>query len=119
MGAFFTNVLQPGQSPWLPTVGGVERLFAMTIQIGLTLLVLYSVNTKKYSYLLLAVGLHWLVVFVSVMFITGFGILVAEITVGLFAAVSLVWIIKSVGLFKGTLQGIEAQVKEAATGEKQ
>ena len=79
------------QSSWLLAVGGVERLSAMTVQVGLTLLVLYSVRSKKYSYLLLAVGLHWLVDFVSVMFMVSFGILVTEISVGLFAVASLVF----------------------------
>ena len=117
--ALFTNVLQPGQSPWLLAVGGVERLSAMTIQVGLTLLVLYSIRSKKYSYLLLAVGLHWLVDFVSVMFMVSFGILVTEISVGLFAAASLVWIIKSGRLFAGGLQDTKDEIREVEVNENQ
>lgn len=115
--ALFINVLQPGQSPFLITVGGIERLFAMTVQIGLTLLVLYCVRTKKYSYLLLAVGLHWLLDFVSVMLMVSLGILTTEIFTGLFAVASLVWIIKSGRLFGGNLQYVKNQNKEVEVNE--
>lgn len=117
--ALFINVLQPGQSPWLITVGGIERLSAMTVQVGLTLLVLYSVRTKKYTYLMLAIGLHWLVDFISVMFMVSLGILATEVSVGLLAVASLVWVIKSGRLFKESPQDLEIQYKEDGVSENQ
>jgi uncharacterized membrane protein YhfC len=104
--ALFTNVLQPGQSPWLLSVGGIERLFAMTVQISLSLLVLYSVRTKRIRFLFLAIGLHWLVDFAAVMLMAVSGIFITETAVGLLAIAGLVWILKSRLLF---VENIEAQ----------
>lgn len=40
---------------------GVERLFAMGIHIGLTMMILYGINQLKRKYLYLAIGLHALI----------------------------------------------------------
>jgi uncharacterized membrane protein YhfC len=46
---------------YLPLLGGVERVFAMAIQIGLSLLVLRSLTRDNLAWLLAAVGAHALV----------------------------------------------------------
>lgn len=48
-------------SPFYLLMPGIERLMAMAIQIGLSLVVLYSVRFKKYIWLLYAIILHMLV----------------------------------------------------------
>lgn len=42
-------------------VGGMERIFAMTIQVALSILVLYAIRRRKFIYVLLAVLLHLIV----------------------------------------------------------
>lgn len=42
-------------------VGGMERIFAMTIQVALSILVLYAIRRRKFIYVLLAVLLHLVV----------------------------------------------------------
>ncbi len=54
-------------SPWyLPIVGGVERLFAIAIQMALTQTVMLSFTRKNLAYLLAAIGLHTAVDFWAV-----------------------------------------------------
>ncbi len=48
-------------SPFYLMMPGMERLMAMAIQIGLSLVVLYSVKFKQYVWLLYAIMLHMLV----------------------------------------------------------
>lgn len=52
-------------------IGGIERLFALCIQVGLSVLVLYGVKNKKYIYLLYAILLHALVDFPAALFQKG------------------------------------------------
>ena len=97
---YFTNLAAPGQPMWQVSMGGVERLCAITIQIGLSLLVMYAVYRKKFSFVLLAVGLHMVVDFpVGLLLLKG-GLLVTEGYVALCALASLVWIVCSVKLFQ-------------------
>ncbi|SDN51948.1 YhfC family intramembrane metalloprotease [Acetanaerobacterium elongatum] len=42
-------------------VGGMERIFAMTIQVALSILVLYAIRRRKFIYVLFAVLLHLVV----------------------------------------------------------
>ena len=42
-------------------IGGMERIFAVLLHIGLSLLVLQSVRQKKWRFLLAAIGLHALI----------------------------------------------------------
>jgi uncharacterized membrane protein YhfC len=100
----FTNLAAPGQPDWQIAMGGIERLFAMTIQIGLSLLVMVAVYRKKFSLVLLAVALHMVVDFpVGILALKG-GILAAEVFVALCAVLSLVWIIKSKKLFMNNVE---------------
>lgn len=82
-------------NPTLFLAGGLERLFAVFIQIGLSMVVLYSVKNKKIIYLLLAIILHTLVNFLSVSIAEYFGVWGAEAFIGIIAVVSIILIFKS------------------------
>jgi uncharacterized membrane protein YhfC len=84
-------------APPLFVVGGIERVLAFTIQIGLSLVVLYAIKSRKSTFLLLAILLHTLVDLSAVMFAGN--TLIGETYVAVFAVASLVWILKSKGLF--------------------
>ena len=86
-------------APHLFLVGGIERLFAMTIQIALSILVLYAIRRRKFTYVLLAVLLH-LIVDSPVMFLLNqFGILGTELYVMVCAAAAAVYIVLSRKIF--------------------
>jgi len=84
-------------APPMFLVGGIERVLAFVIQIGLSLIVLYGVKFKKIAFVLLAIAIHTLVDLGAVMLARN--ILVVETYVAIFAAASLVWILKSKRLF--------------------
>lgn len=77
---------------WQFLIAGVERMLTMAIQIGLSLVVLYGVKTKKYIYLLYAILLHMLVDIPAVLVRN---MVIAELIVSVFAAASLIFILKS------------------------
>lgn len=106
--SLFIYATPPGQPDWILSVGGVERLFAMLIQVGLSLLVLYGINKKRISYFILAILLHTLVDFIAVMLQTTLGIVASESVIMLLAIASLVWIIKATKLFKTSSGGIDS-----------
>ncbi len=59
--------------PWyLPLLGGLERVFAITIQIALSLLVVRSLTHRNVGWLLAAIGAHALVNGVA-LFLAGLG----------------------------------------------
>jgi uncharacterized membrane protein YhfC len=70
--------------------GGVERLFALCIQVALSLIVLQVFWRRSLRWLAYAVGLHFVVDFVAVMVARLAGALFAELVVGAFAAAALV-----------------------------
>lgn len=59
---FFTQILPAAQAGQLQSMGAVigaaERIFAMSVQVGLTFVVLNGLREKKIRYLFLAIGLH-------------------------------------------------------------
>jgi uncharacterized membrane protein YhfC len=72
--------------PWyLPIVGGLERVFAITLQITMALLVVRAVARKQITYFLAAVGLHTVVDFWAVWAARTFGILWVEVGVAIVA----------------------------------
>lgn len=85
-------------APSLFVVGGIERVLAFIVQIGFSLVVLYGIKSKKGLFLLLAIALHTLLDFGAVMFAGN--TLVVETYLAVFAAVSLVWIVKSKKIFR-------------------
>lgn len=58
-------------SPYLFLVSGIERLLAFSIQLGLSMVVLYAVRSKKYRYLLYAVLIHALIDFPAALYQKG------------------------------------------------
>lgn len=87
---------------WL---GGIERVSALAIQLGLSILVLYGVKNRKIIFYFLAILLHALVDFPAALYQTGTieNIFVVEILYALIAVVAIIWIVKSRGLFKETV----------------
>jgi uncharacterized membrane protein YhfC len=74
-----------GMPIYLPLIGVYERIMAMIIQIGLSIMVLESIRKSDIRYLFVAVGIHTMLnylavslggygVFVSVILVTGFAI---------------------------------------------
>ncbi len=53
--------------PYLPLLGGLERLWAICIQVSMTVLVWRTVTTRRWRYFLAAIGWHWLVDTVAVL----------------------------------------------------
>ncbi|HWP96978.1 MAG TPA: YhfC family glutamic-type intramembrane protease [Syntrophomonadaceae bacterium] len=95
IGIAFINFLSSSThilSPITYLLPGVERLLAMVIQIGLSLLVLYAVKNRKYIFLLYAILLHTLVD--SPTQLTQNALLI-EFYVFIMAAISLTFIIKA------------------------
>jgi len=77
-------------------VGGIERIFAITIQIALSIVVLYGVRKKNFLYLLLAILLHGVVDSPLVyMMIKGVSIMWCEAFVFVCALAGLLFIFKT------------------------
>lgn len=55
-------------SPLIILLGGVERIFAVVLQIAMTLLVLYGVRQGKKAYLLYAILFHAMVDFIPALY---------------------------------------------------
>lgn len=87
-------------SPFLFLVGGLDRVFAITIQIALSLVVLYAVVKRKFSFVIYAILLHALVNSIPVILMQqGFNVWAAEIYLFILAAIALFFIIRSRKLF--------------------
>lgn len=69
---------------YLPLVGVYERIMAMIVQIGLSIVVLESIRRSDKRYLFAAVGIHALLNFLAVSAV-GTGVIVSEMTVTGFA----------------------------------
>lgn len=94
----------------LPTVlmGGLERVFTLPVQIALTLLVLFSIRSRKPAWLVLAIGLHLLIDSGVVLLQAEFhwNLFAIEAVIGLFAAAALIFIFRSKKtLFAEKIQG--------------
>jgi len=73
---------------YMPMVGAMERIFAITIQISLSVLVMYAFLSKRYYFIVIAFFYHMLIDFVAVYFAYSFGTLITEVMVFVFALVS-------------------------------
>lgn len=81
-------------------IGGFERIFALAVQIGLSLVVLYAVKQKKLRFFFLAILLHAALNLPAGFFQRGIGnIWLVELWALLFAVASVVWIWKSYKIF--------------------
>lgn len=79
-------------SPWLPVVGGLERIFAITLQIAMALLVVRAVTHRQPVFFVAAVALHALIDFWAVVGMSKFGAAATE-GVLFFMALGGAWII--------------------------
>lgn len=76
-------------------LGGFERIFAMCIHIGLTMVVLYGINKIKKRYLLYAIILHGIVdSMLGVLPLFGVNVIGIEVWVALCAVVAVIYTIK-------------------------
>ena len=80
-------------TPWYMSVlAGLERVFAITLQIAMALLVVRSVARRQPLYLLDAIGLHTVVDFWAVWGMRTLGVVWVEVGVAVFAAFAF-WLI--------------------------
>lgn len=90
-------------APVIFLAGGLERLFAMLIQIALSLVVLYAVMNRKFTYLVYAVLLHAMVNASSVLLLRqGFSIWLVEFWLFMLAVAAVAFIQRSQRLFART-----------------
>lgn len=88
---------------WEFLLGGLERIFALAIQIALSLVVLYAVSKRKYIFYVLAVFLHAAVDFTAA-YLNGIQVPapVIEGIVAVFAGIALFAIFRMKPLFTGS-----------------
>lgn len=86
-----------GTAPWLFLLSGFERLFALALQIALSLIVLYGVRLNKFRYVLYAVLIHAAVDFPAALYQKGMipDVMLIEAGLAVVAAASIWFIIKS------------------------
>lgn len=93
--------------PYMFLVSGLERALAVTLQVGMTMLVLYSVKTKRIRFLIYAILFHMAVdsgTLLSLPF--GFNALILEGYVAVFTALAILMIVK----FKPLIDNCENQI---------
>ncbi len=81
-----------GAEWYLPLIGALERIFAIAIQISLSVLVMYAFMKRKYYFILIAILYHMTIDFISVYINYKFGIFLTEIIAFIFAGISVVLI---------------------------
>jgi uncharacterized membrane protein YhfC len=87
------QMTQYWSTPWyMSMLGGLERVFAITLQIALALLVVRSVARRQPLYLLAAIGLHTAVDFWAVWGAKTLGMIWVEVGMTIFAAFAF-WLI--------------------------
>lgn len=69
-------------------VGAMERIFAIAIQISLSVLIMYAFLSKRYYFIAVAFFYHIIVDFIAVYLNYRFGTLIIEAMVFVFALVS-------------------------------
>ncbi|MHC1719484.1 MAG: YhfC family intramembrane metalloprotease [Clostridiaceae bacterium] len=97
--------------PYLFMVSGIERMFALALQIALSILVLYAVRTKKLRYLFYAVIIHAAIDFPAALFQKGIisNVWTIEAALAVIAAISLFFIVRSQKMFKSDIIGEETK----------
>jgi uncharacterized membrane protein YhfC len=80
---------------WSFIISGIDRILAVTLHIALTLIVLkgFQVN-KKAAFLLLAIGIHWFIDFISIKASMLGGSLLQEGILIVLTALSILYIIR-------------------------
>lgn len=74
-------------APYQFFMGGVERIFAMIVQISLTIIVYKAVKDNKPTFFITAFLIHLVVDFVSIIAGSTFPIITAEVTIGIISIV--------------------------------
>jgi uncharacterized membrane protein YhfC len=92
---------------YMPMVGALERIFAIAIQVSLSVLIMYAFLNKRYYFIAIAFFYHMLIDFIAVYFAARFTIFITEILVFLFAAVSIVIIF----LLRPNIKGVNSYEK--------
>ncbi len=93
---FFPNIL-PGYTIsqfqdinwYLPLVGSMERIFAITIQVSLSVIIMYAFLKRKYYFIAIAIIYHFIIDFIAVYAVYKFGIMITEIIIFIFAGISI------------------------------
>ncbi|MFT8887301.1 MAG: YhfC family glutamic-type intramembrane protease [Ethanoligenens sp.] len=89
--------------PYLFAVSGLERILALAVQLGLSVLVLYAVTRKQPKFFVLAIGLHALLDFGAVMGqYTPAPVLISEGIAAVFAVAAVIWLVRARRLFEST-----------------
>jgi len=98
-----------GTSPYLFMVSGIERMFALALQIALSILVLYAVRTKKLSYFFLAIAIHAAIDFPAALYQKGIisNVWIIEAGLAVIAAACLFFIVRSKNMFINHFEGEE------------
>lgn len=83
-------------------MGGIERIFAIILQIAMTLIVLYAVREKKFKYILYAILIHTVIDAPVVILpqVFGFTTVSMEAVIAVMAAIAVVWIRKFKSIIK-------------------
>lgn len=84
--------------PWMFLMGGIERIFAMAMQISLSIIVWHSINTKGKVWLFpLAICIHAAVDVMPAMYQCGVvpNILLVELVTGIIAAILVIFTISA------------------------
>jgi uncharacterized membrane protein YhfC len=76
--------------PYIPLIGSLERIFAMCLHVGLSVMVLFAIAKKKPLWFWIALLWHALVDAVAVFTIQSLGVLAVEGIVAVMAGVTLV-----------------------------
>ncbi|MEA2016513.1 MAG: YhfC family glutamic-type intramembrane protease [Actinomycetota bacterium] len=90
---------------YIPLIGAMERIFAIVIQISLSVMVVSAFIRRKYYLITAAVFYHMLVDFISVYAGYMYGIMVSETLVFIFAVISafIIYILRPCKLNDGRL----------------
>jgi len=90
--------------------GGVERMSAIFIQIGLSMIVLYAVKNKKVIYLIWAIAIHTIIDLPALFMVKYLGIWGSEIAIAILAVISAILTFRSKNYFENEAdnQNIEA-----------
>lgn len=106
----FSGILT-GTSPYLFMVSGIERMFALALQVALSILVLYAVRTKKWRYFFLAIAIHAAIDFPAALYQKGIisNVWTIEASLAVIAAACLFFIVRSKKMFVSHFEGEETK----------
>jgi len=76
-------------SPWMPLLGGLERILTLPVQVCLSLLVLQGFVRRERRWLWIAILAHTVVNFVAALVASGGNLVAAELVIAMFGAAAL------------------------------